>query len=86
VAERTGRAPLAIRFYDEEGLVTPVRTGSGQQRYDWADIRWLSFVMIAQGLGFRLEEIRETLAGLPEWRSQNQAGLGKDFQEVPGRS
>src|SRR6185369_11126543 len=34
VAERSGFAPSAIRFYDKEGLISSSRTGGGQRRFE----------------------------------------------------
>ena len=59
IAERTGMAVSAIRFYEAEGLVRPIRTAAGQRQFRRSDIRRLSFVKIAQELGFSLAEIRE---------------------------
>lgn len=73
VSARTGLAPSAIRFYEDAGLVAPFRNAGGQRRFLRADIRRLSFIMIAQGLGFTLAEIREALASLPEGRAPNKA-------------
>lgn len=65
VAERTGLAASAIRYYEAEGLVLPFRNDAGQRRFASADIRRLSFVMISQNLGFSISEIKEALAPLP---------------------
>ena len=65
VADRTGLATSAIRFYEDEGLITPFRTASGQRRYDRADIRRLSFIKITQSLGFSLADISAQLSKLP---------------------
>ena len=73
VADRTGLAVSAIRYYEAEGLVTPGRNAGGQRRFHRADIRRLSFIMIAQQLGFSLDEIRAALAGLPEGRTPTKA-------------
>ena len=73
VAERTGLAVSAIRFYEAEGLVTPWRNAGGQRRFARADIRRLSFVLIAQKFGFTLPQIREQLAGLPKHRAPSKA-------------
>lgn len=69
VAERTGLAVSAIRFYEARGLVTPVRAPSGHRRFLRSDIRRLSFVRIAQQLGLSISEIRETLTTLPSERT-----------------
>lgn len=67
-----GRAPSAIRHDEAEGLVHPARSPSGQRRYRRADIRRLSFVMISQGLGFSIAEIRGALAGVPMDRAADR--------------
>jgi MerR family redox-sensitive transcriptional activator SoxR len=69
ISERTGLAPSAIRHYESEGLVFPTRNAGGQRRYGRADIRRLSFVLIAQQLGFPLSEIRDAMAHLPQHRA-----------------
>lgn len=65
VAERTGLSVSAIRFYDDKGLVRSERAPSGHRRFHRSSIRRLSFVLIAQQLGFSLTEIRAQLDGLP---------------------
>ncbi|WP_299947079.1 redox-sensitive transcriptional activator SoxR [uncultured Ruegeria sp.] len=65
LARRTGLAVSAIRYYEAQGLISPWRNAGGQRRYQRADIRRLSFVMIAQQFGLTLPEIREVLSGLP---------------------
>lgn len=69
VAERTGLSVSAIRFYEEEGLVSPGRDRGGRRLFQRADVRRLSFVLIAQRLGFGLAEIRAALDALPEGRT-----------------
>ena len=73
IADRTGLAPSAIRYYEEEGLVHPDRTASGQRRFERADIRRLSFILIAQDLGFPLAQIRAELAHLPPDKAPTKA-------------
>ncbi|QIE45942.1 redox-sensitive transcriptional activator SoxR [Pseudohalocynthiibacter aestuariivivens] len=81
VATRTGLAPSAIRYYETEGLVAPDRTDTGQRRYARSDIRRLSFVMISQGLGFTIAEIREALGGLPGDRTPDK----RDWARISAR-
>ncbi len=78
LAERTGLAVSAIRFYETKGLVTPARSKAGQRRYLRSDIRRLSFVQIAQQLGFSIEDIRAALATLPAGRTPTQ----KDWEKI----
>jgi len=69
VAARTGVAVSAIRFYEEAGLIFPDRN-SGQQRvFEASDIRRISFIVIAQQLGFSLKQIKTQLNSLPSKRT-----------------
>lgn len=73
LADRTGLSVSAIRFYETKGLVTPARNAGGQRRFLRADIRRLSFVLIAQEFGFTISEIAEQLKRLPEGRAPTKA-------------
>lgn len=72
LAERTGLSVSAIRFYETRGLVTAARNAGGQRRFDKSAIRKLSFVMIAQRLGFSIVEIGQQLNSLPKKRAPTQ--------------
>ena len=69
LAARTGLSVSAIRFYEARGLVAPSRNQGRQRRFPRSDIRRLSFVLIAQQVGFTIEEIRALLAALPQGRT-----------------
>ena len=69
IARRTGLSVSAIRFYEEQRLIEPVRTQGNQRRFLRSDIRRLSFVLIAQRLGLSLTDIRAELARLPHGRT-----------------
>ena len=71
MARRTGLSVSAIRFYEEKGLVEPVRTGGNQRRFLRSDIRRMSFILIAQQLGLSLSEIDTELRRLPHGRTPN---------------
>lgn len=73
IAARTGLAVSAIRYYEEEGLIAPHRTAAGQRRFTRADLRRLSFIKIAQALGFPLARIRDVLADLPDGRPPSKS-------------
>ncbi|CUH67545.1 Redox-sensitive transcriptional activator SoxR [Thalassovita autumnalis] len=84
LAERTGLAVSAIRFYESEGLVHPWRNAGGQRRFERSDIRRLSFVMIAQKFGFSIARIREVMQRLPDRRTPNAADwrqISEEFRE-----
>ncbi len=73
IAERTGLSVSAIRFYESRGLISSVRNAGGQRRFDKSVIRKLSFVMIAQKLGFTIEEIARQLSSLPSERAPTKS-------------
>lgn len=72
LAARTGLSVSAIRFYEARGLVSALRNRGGQRRFLRSDIRRLSFIRIAQQLGFTIEEIGGVLAKLPQGRTPTQ--------------
>ena len=73
LAARTGVAVSAIRFYEAKGLIEALRTGGGQRRFLRADIRRVSFILIAQQMGLSLDDIAAELARLPAGRNPNAA-------------
>ena len=73
LARRTGLAVSAIRYYEAQGLIAPWRNPGGQRRFERADIRRLSFVMIAQQFGFTLPQIKAELDRLPGGRTPTKA-------------
>ena len=68
VAGRSGVSPSALRYYEEQGLISATRTGGGARRYPRAVLRRLAFLRAAQNVGLSLGEIREALATLPDER------------------
>ena len=83
LAKRTGLAVSAIRYYEVQGLIKPWRNAGGQRRFERADIRRLSFVMIAQQFGFTLPQIRAELDRLPNGRTPTPAdwaNISKGFR------
>jgi MerR family redox-sensitive transcriptional activator SoxR len=68
VAARSGVAPSALRYYEQQGLVSATRTPGGARRYPRSVLRRLAFVRAAQNVGLSLTEIRDALATLPEGR------------------
>ena len=73
VAERTGVAPSALRFYEAEGLITSTRSAGGQRRYHREVLRRVAFVRIAQTIGLGLDDVRACLDSLPSGRAPTKA-------------
>jgi MerR family redox-sensitive transcriptional activator SoxR len=73
LAERSGVATSALRFYEDRGLITAERTAAGHRRYSRATIRRVAFILFAQRIGLSLDEIRAELAKLPGDRVPKRA-------------
>ena len=69
VADRSGFAASALRYYEREGLISSTRTAGNQRRYDRAVLRRLAFIAAARHVGLSLDEVRQTLALLPDDRT-----------------
>lgn len=62
VAKKVGLSVDAIRFYERNALLPrPARTRGGFRQYGERDVETLAFIRRAQGLGFKLREIRSLL-------------------------
>jgi MerR family transcriptional regulator, redox-sensitive transcriptional activator SoxR len=78
LARRSGVATSAIRFYEEQGLVSSSRTEGGQRQYRREALRRISFIRAAQAVGLNLAEIRAALATLPGQRTPTK----QDWQRL----
>ena len=77
VAERSGLATSALRFYERQGLIGSIRTSGGQRRYRRDVLRRVGFIRVAQRVGLSLEEISEALCSLPGERAPTKAEWGR---------
>jgi MerR family redox-sensitive transcriptional activator SoxR len=68
ISRRSGVASSALRFYEERGLISSVRAGSGHRRYPRSVLRRIAFIVFVQRVGLTLEEIAAELAKLPSDR------------------
>jgi MerR family redox-sensitive transcriptional activator SoxR len=78
VAERSGLAASAVRFYEKAGLVHAERTAGNQRLFRRDVLRRLAFIRIAQRVGLSLEEIVTALAELPA----DKAPTAKQWQHL----
>jgi MerR family transcriptional regulator, redox-sensitive transcriptional activator SoxR len=69
VAERSGMAPSALRYYETQGLIEATRTTGNQRRYRRSVLRRLAFIRAARNVGLSLEEVAAALSTLPEGRT-----------------
>ena len=73
LAERSGVAASALRYYEDRGLIASYRSAGNQRRYPRATLRRVAFIRSAQRVGLSLEEVAEALATLPEGRTPTKA-------------
>jgi MerR family redox-sensitive transcriptional activator SoxR len=69
VSKRSGVASSALRFYEERGLISSERAGSGHRRYPRSVLRRVAFIVFAQRIGLTLDEIAAELGKLPDDRA-----------------
>ena len=65
LAERSGVATSALRFYESQGLISSRRTEGNQRRFRRGMLRRVSIIKAAQAVGLSLEDVAGALGGLP---------------------
>jgi MerR family transcriptional regulator, redox-sensitive transcriptional activator SoxR len=65
LSRRTARAPSAIRYYEEIGLLPEPERVSGRRRYPETTVRTLAVIDTAQRAGLTLDEIKLLLESEP---------------------
>ena len=73
LAERSGVATSALRYYEAQGLIESERTSGNQRRFRRPTLRRVAFIRSAQRVGLTLDEISDALATLPEGRTPTKA-------------
>ncbi|MEU5978284.1 redox-sensitive transcriptional activator SoxR [Streptomyces sp. NPDC047315] len=81
VARRAGVATSAVRFYEEQGLISAERTAGNQRRYRRHVLRRLSLILTAKRLGIPLAELAEVFETLPEHRMPSK----RDWERISRR-
>jgi MerR family transcriptional regulator, Zn(II)-responsive regulator of zntA len=62
LAKQLGITAEAIRFYEQKGLITPLRAGNGYRKYDQNCIDTMAFILHAKEVGLSLSDIQELLS------------------------
>jgi|TARA_B110000908_G_C9943703_1_gene309378 MerR family copper efflux transcriptional regulator len=70
VSKRSGLPTKTIRYYEEIGLVTPLRDTNGYRSFRDSDMHKLAFMGRSRALGFTIEDCRNLLA---LWDDQDRA-------------
>jgi MerR family redox-sensitive transcriptional activator SoxR len=84
VAGRSGLAASALRYYEDQGLISATRTAGGARRYPRSVLRRLAVVRAARNVGLSLPEIRAALETLPTERpptTTDWARLSSDWRD-----
>ena len=80
IEERSGLTRANIRYYEQEGLIAPVRRENKYRDYSEEDLETLLRIALLRSLGFSLEEIRRLQsgeAGLCRRHAGAQRGAGE---------
>ena len=77
IAQRAGTSVSAIRFYCDRGMLIPIRGANAHRYFKRADLRRVSFILIAQSLGYGLTRIQQVLASLPDQRTPTKSDWQK---------
>ncbi|MEL0653681.1 redox-sensitive transcriptional activator SoxR [Pseudoalteromonas issachenkonii] len=83
VAKRSGVKVSTLHFYETKGLIRSWRNGGNQRRYKKDVLRRIAVIKAAQAMGITLDEIKQTLATLPDQRTPTQkdwTALSKQWQ------
>mgnify|MGYP003135182859 FL=1 len=62
VSQHTGLPPKTIRYYEDIGLVKPLRDANGYRAFRESEMHKLAFLCRARTLGFSIEDCRNLLA------------------------
>jgi Cu(I)-responsive transcriptional regulator len=83
VSKKSGLPAKTIRYYEDIGLITPLRDTNGYRSFRESDMHKLAFLCRARALGFTIEDCRNLLA---LWDDQDRASadvraIAKDHLE-----
>src|SRR5664279_459707 len=85
VADRSGFATSALRYYERVGLITTTRSSGGQRRYERNVLRRLAFVRAARNVGLSLDEVARVLSTLPKGSAPNRSDWTRLSRRWRGR-
>ncbi len=83
VSKKSGLPAKTIRYYEDIGLIAPLRDTNGYRSFRESDMHKLAFLCRARALGFTIEDCRNLLA---LWDDQDRASadvraIAKDHLE-----
>lgn len=67
VSERTGLSAYTLRYYEQEGLLDPIRRDAGgRRRYTMEDVARVALLILMRDMGLTLAQIRAFTALMRE--------------------
>ncbi len=78
LAKRTGTTVSTLRFYSDRKLIDCIRGPGGNRLFKKEVVRRVSFILIAQQLGYTLEEIQHQMSCLPA----NRTPTKRDWEKL----
>ncbi|HEX6357833.1 MerR family transcriptional regulator [Actinophytocola sp.] len=81
VAERSGLAPSALRFYEKRGLIAPAGRNGLRRTYQPDVLDRLALITCARGAGFTVAEIARFLLATPD-DSELRAGMADKARKL----
>ncbi len=62
IAKQLGVTTEAIRFYEQQGLITPQRADNGYRQYNQNCVERMEFILHCKEVGLSLQDIHELLS------------------------
>jgi DNA-binding transcriptional MerR regulator len=74
LAARTGVSVRSLRYYEEQGLLTSIRSSSGQRHYTEHEVERVAFIQSLYGAGLSSRTILELLPCVESPSQENSDG------------
>ena len=85
VAQRSGVAPSALRFYEHRGLIASARTNGNQRRYDRAVLRRIALIQAGRAAGHPARRDPRRAGGPAHEPDAEPTRLGASFEPLAQR-
>lgn len=85
LSARSGVAISAIHFYESKGLLRSHRNKANQRQFHRRELRFLSYIKVAQMIGLTLDEIKDAFKAIEnkdEIRGNDWIKLAKSWDDV----
>ncbi|MGC1208039.1 MAG: MerR family transcriptional regulator [Ornithinimicrobium sp.] len=79
LAKRSGVSVRSLRYYEEQGLLSPQRDASSHRRFETSDVNRVIVIQELYAAGFCSTVVRELLPGVLNPAGRDLAGVGAHF-------